>query len=365
MCLCRFMQGSHRLKVITVALILLTLTCASAYSNESVPHTGCHNNVWDEKRDVHLTPAEQKVRNIMTKWLKDGHRTPYSGIQITQIMRHGFLESKQIVMHGGPGQMRIKFISPPKLAGELFLITGGRFFHYIPSQNVIHQGEIPHNEFEHRMREIMGSFLDGRISIRLVGSDRVAERNCSILEIKPKEKGYYKRVWIDSATGIRLKIEKFRSSSRPIFNTFFTHIQLWPHFPPNTFNPNSLPEVRHVAILPHALPYTSIRAAQGAVRYPIREPHLPSDYRNVGIWILARHDPFSTTALRYSNGVSSFVLFERLLPPHQRNDYRGPEPAAKIRLRNNVAYWRSRRYQFTLIGDLPENDLLAVVRSLL
>ncbi|MCL5283402.1 MAG: hypothetical protein M1330_01615 [Armatimonadetes bacterium] len=361
----RFGQGSHRLGIVTIALILLALACALAYSNDRGPHSWRRHNVWYENRGVHLDPAEQKVRNIMIKWLKDGHRTPYSGVQITQIMHHGFLESKQIAMHGGPGQMRIQFISPPKLAGELFLITDGRFFHYIPSQNVIHQGEIPHDEFEHRMREIMESFLDGRISIQLVGKDRIAERNCSILEIKPKGKGYYKRVWIDSSTGIRLKIEKFSSSSRPIFNTFFTKIQLWPHFPPNTFNPYALPKVRHIAILPHALPYTTIGAAQDVVRYPIREPHLPSGYRNVGIWILARNDPFSTTALRYSNGVSSFVLFERPLPPPQWDDYQGPEPASKIRLRNNVAYWRSQRYQFTLIGDLSESDLLVVVRSLL
>jgi hypothetical protein len=297
----------------------------------------------------------KRAREVMALFLRQGNRQPYVGEQVTQVMAGG-LESRQLVKHRGPWQDRIEFLSPPRMNGEIILQFGGRFAHYKPSQKVIEEGVASPEAFMGQVKNILAGIKEGRITVRLMGSQIVAEQPASIVEIRTQEGGW--RLWIDSKTGVRLKSEQLNAQGAVTMTSYFTKIDYTPTFEPDDFRPATLPRVRHEASLPSGPPLPSVQAAQQQVDYTIREPALPAGFRLAGVWVVEL-PAAKVTVLRYTDGPNNFTLFEQMA----RGKAASPPPSSRAP-RRNLRHWIARGVSFTIMGNVRPVTLLQVVDSL-
>lgn len=297
----------------------------------------------------------KRAREVMALFLRQGNRQPYTGEQVTQVMAGG-LESRQIVKHRGPWQDRIEFVSPPRMNGEIILQFGGRFAHYKPSQKVIEEGVASPEAFMGQVKNILTGIKEGRITVRLVGSQIVAEQPASIVEIRTKEGGW--RLWIDNKTGVRLKSEQLNAQGAVTMTSYFTKIDYTPDFEPGDFRPAALPKVRREASLPSGPPLPSVQAAQQQVDYTIREPALPAGFRLAGVWVVEL-PAAKVTVLRYTDGPNNFTLFEQ--KARQKAAASAPNGSAPHR---NLRHWIADGVSFTIMGNVRPVTFGQIIDSL-
>lgn len=301
-----------------------------------------------------VSAETKRAREIMALFLRQGNKQPYVGEQVTQVMAGG-LESRQIVKHRGPWQDRIEFVSPPRMSGEVILQNGGRFQHYKPSQSVILEGVASPEVFLGQVKSILEGIRAGRITVRVVGSQVVAEHNASIVEIRTPEGGW--RLWIDDKTGVRLKSEQLNAQGAVSVTSYFTKIDYSPAFEVGDFSPASLPHVRREASLPSGPPLASVQAAQQQVDFTIREPAPPAGFHLAGAWVVEVPGA-KVTVLRYSDGPNNFTLYEQ--KARQK-----PAPAGTAApVRRNLRHWVTGGVSFSLMGNLRPATLLQIVDSL-
>jgi hypothetical protein len=298
----------------------------------------------------------QRAREVMGLFLRQGHKQPYIGEQVTQVIAGG-LESRQLVKHRGPWQDRIEFLSPARMEGEVILQNGGRFLHYKPSQRVILEGVASPEFFLGQARELLTGIREGRIKVLVVGSQVVAEQPATIIETRTPEGGW--RLWIDDKTGVRLKSEQLNAHGAVSVTSYFTKIDYSPTFAPADFQPAALPRVRREASLPSGPPLANIQAAQRLVDYAIREPSVPAGVHLVGVWVVELPGG-KVTVLRYSDGPNNFNLFEQRARSNAAN---APSPTVGSP-RRNLRHWTSGGVAFSLIGNLRPATMQQISDSL-
>jgi hypothetical protein len=325
---------------------------------------------------LHVSPARaplgtsataqemQRAREILGLFLRRGQREPYMGEQITRLfLGRRLLESRQIIKHAGPGRHRIEYLSPPERRGEILLLIAGQLFNYKPGPPArILVGVAPDAEFQNRVRGRLRAILEGRVHIRVVGNEVIADRETAILELKSI--GGSKRFWIDKQTGVRLKNEEIDPQGAVISTSYFTKIDYSPTFVQKDFHPASLPSAPHVPIFPPQKPLANVAEAQQQVAYTIREPAVPPGYRLDGVWVVHRLGERRVTILRYTDGVNTFALFQQPLP-----DTKASARGSRLRPRTmhwsqDVVHWVSGDRIFTLIGKLSPAAARQIVDSL-
>jgi hypothetical protein len=302
-------------------------------------------------------PEVRRAREIMALFLRQGSKQPYIGEQTTQVMAGG-LESTQIVKHRGPLVERIQFLTPSRMSGEIILQYAGRFQHYKPSQNVVLEGVASPEVFQGQVKEILQGIKSGKISVRVVGSQTVAEQAASIVEMRTPEGGW--RLWIDNRTGVRLKSEQLNAQGSVSVTTYFTKIDYAPTFDPKDFNAGSLPRVRHEASLPSGPPLANVQAAQQLVDYTIREPAIPAGFRLSGVWVVELPGSHKVSVLRYTDGPNNFTLFEQKV----RQKVATQKPLDGKPFRRNLRHWVAGDISFSLLGNLRPASLEQIVDSL-
>jgi outer membrane lipoprotein-sorting protein len=310
-----------------------------------------------------FAPEDQnRAREIMRLYLRQGNRQPYQAEERTRLFRERMIESTQTVKHQGPGRTRIEYSDPPLLQGDILLVNGGRIFKYIRRQNRILEGPVPMDEFNSRAQAFLQGVMKGRITVRVVGSEQIAGQSASIVEIRSvRGSAFFKRLWIDEKTGVRLKIEDADPQGNVISTSYFTRVEYAPIFRPRDFSPASLPNVPHEPLLPDTPPLPNVQAAQQQVPYPIREPSLPAGFSLKGVWVVPSAGP-PVTILRYTDGVITFALFQHpaRLPINAPEQKRMPPP----RLINGAARWISGDRSYFLIGNLKPESFQQIVSSL-
>lgn len=343
----------------------VALVAALAFLASSIPE-GCAQQA-RPIRPLAKWAEAQRARQIISLYLRQGVKQPHVGEQTTRLLRGRVRESQQVVKCAGPGRLRIEYLSPPALRGEILLTNGGRLFNYRPAENKIWVGPAPLEEFQSRARALMQSVKERRISVQVVGTQIVAGQSAAIIEIRAVGGGaFFKRFWIDERTGVRLKNEELDPQGNVISTSYFTRIDYAPSFSPAEFHPTSLPSAPYAPLLPPTPPLPSVQAAQDQVAYTIRQPSLPAGFRFSGAWVVPGQGGRQTTILRYTDGVNVFTLFQ--IPARPRVAGARLRPGGKLRgdarLRNGVAHWMSGDQTFTLLGNLKPENAQQVIESL-
>jgi outer membrane lipoprotein-sorting protein len=303
-----------------------------------------------------------RARAMLALYLRQGLRQPYVAEQTSRLLEGQVRESRQIVKHAGPGRERIEYTAPAGLRGEVILVSGGRMLHYQASTGRILEGAAPVEEFQTRVREVLQGIRQGRVLVRVIGSQLVAGQTAAIVEIRAASGGPFRRFWVDTRTGVRLRHETLDAAGSVLSTTYVTTIDYNPTFDPSEFRADSLPAVRHEPLLPSSPSLGTVQAAQALVAYPIRQPVVPLGFTLTGVWAVGAPAK-RTTILRYGDGVNVFALYEHPLPRANASLPLGPRRPLP-RYRNGVAHWAAADRTYTLIGDLAPAAVRAVAESL-
>lgn len=253
------------------------------------------------------------ARHVLQLYLTQGQSTPYEATQVTQTFGPSPTESAQVVRRAGRLRQRVDYLAPSDQKGEVLLRIGRRLVHYVPGPPPRRvEAEASEHEAIEEVRDLLESVRTGRIRVKLVGQQMVAGRKAYILELRTEPQLPYRRLWIDSETGIRLRQERLDADGRVIAMAYLTSLTLSPRFKPRTFDPRALPGSEIGVTVPARRSFVSIAEAEREAGFSVKLPRVSQGFELDGIWVLGRGQD-RTVLLRYRDGVNTFFLSQRPL----------------------------------------------------
>jgi len=213
---------------------------------------------------------------------------------------------------------------------------------------------------------------------------RIAGRKAVQVRIERRQKFDPSReVWVDPATGIVLKDVLKAPDGRLRSTTEFTEIAL--EAPPaSRFEAPSEAAPRSQFGPSSFAPRATRAAVESESGRPVLLPtHVPAGYRVVMYGIMQTGSGRLMPAVRYSNGMSAFTIFQRGMGgpgmggpgmggPGRGRGWRGgrgpaegqPSCVGQSTVQTSVVSVAAARSNYLLVGDLAEEELMTVARSL-
>lgn len=200
--------------------------------------------------------------------------------------------------------------------------------------------------------------------LRLLPCVTLLGRRVWPLYIEPKQRfDPGRRLWIDSETGLPLRDELLAPDGRLRSSSAFTRVRFGPQ-PASLFAPPA--EAAGPALFgpssfhTHATREEVERETGRAILLP---SYVPPGYQTVQYGDMQTRMGLRMPAVRYSNGLSSFTIFQRGFGGGRRM---GPERGMGLRSNRQqaVVEHAGRRANYLLIGDLTESELRRVAESL-
>ena len=315
-------------------------------------------------------------RQLLRRMLQAENKQAVAGHEVT-FMPDG-PQTEQLVKRDPKRGERIQFLRPP---GDVIVDNFRKSWHLMqgPHRLVVRESRLA--EMRRIAREFSQRLGEHEMSVQLDGTDRVAGRVAYIVRITPPgaEGASARRFWIDRQTGLRLKMEEYGPQRRLLRQRYYLNVDLNPQFSDSDFAPPALPPGFREDVQRHRR-FTSVEEAQKAVRFKLRRPTLPTGFelRVVAARTLGEH---KVVIQHYANGINSVTLFQTdaNLPPmggpgagggFRRPPGRGsngvplPPMSSGGPRRGGVQTWRSGGVFFTLVGDLPEDQMKLIAGSL-
>ena len=304
----------------------------------------------------------QQAVQVISLYLRQGVKQPHVGEQTTHLYQGMLSDARQLVKYAGPGRVRMEYISPDHLKGEIILISGGRFFLYKPGpQPKILEGVATPEEFQGRIRAVLKGINNRTIQVRTVGEELIAGQRAAIVEIHSAG-GFYLKFWIDETTGVRLKYQNLDAAGRAVSETYFTSIDYEAKTEPADFNPALLPNVPHEPLLPEGPPLATVQEAQQRVGYTIKQPAIPTGFHMNGVWVVNSAGR-NVVIMRYTDDVNTYALFQS----PQGKPGAAPlktvvQVVKQMRLRN-VGHWLADGIGLPIVGNLKPENVRMIVES--
>ncbi len=298
----------------------------------------------------------------------------YSGEQVTE---RGGRTSREHVM-GLKNRLRLDFLEPAELDGDIMLIAPNQYRYYHKRTNVLDLAFWPtaQNEGGMQMR-VLNAIRQRRIAISQVGQEIVAGHKATIVEISGQgpagQVGFQSKYWIEPESGVKLKQETAGPRGVVFSRSYFTSIAigLEANVLPRDFEPPILQTATPNPIIPlETQRYATVAEARAKLLFtPLEPTSLPAGFRLNGVWVFpppnaARLENYAAL-LRYSDGVTNFNLYERLHP----NARPLLNPDRRIPWRRSIQRWQvtlpgGSTLDILYIGHLTVEQVQAVYRSL-
>jgi len=299
---------------------------------------------------------------VLKRMLEAEGSVAFTAHQVTTLVWRPSLTSEQIVYRAGFRGMRIEYIKPPALGGEVMADDGRVLEHLIPKANVLKIGPSRLAALKMRTEQAAQGFRRGNLRVELIGKDRVADRTAYLIEVKPKlRRGPTRKFWVDAEKWVKLKTEDIAPDGTAASMSYYTRIDFLNTIPDEKFHIEPPPgvQVKRQAIPAATMPLEKARELAG---FRVLEPtYLPPGFKLAG----AAVQPFrrgQLVIIRYTDGVSSFSLFETpghvLKPKFLARLHEGP-----VRPGKGIYSWKEGDLNLTIVGQLPMNQIRKIAAS--
>ena len=291
------------------------------------------------------SPEQVNARALLRLMLKP--LVPYVGVQETMIHNEGGTVSEQDIEGDSSGLVRIQFRKPEQVAGDVMIISPSSFHSYHRAKNLLEVAPWP-TEWNDEGKRMFTNLVNGAVTARVVGAETVAGRQASIVVLSVANGAgvqgrVLRKLWIDPQTGILLRIEKSNATGQITSTTTMTSITVSPTTPinPADFKPK-FPGAVVSPLFPEPQ-YHTLQEAQGHLPFQPLEPAngaLPAGFQLDGVWGFGedRQHPYQHSVLmRFSDGVATFCLYERVVPPARETPVQRPRRPMFAR---NQQTWR-------------------------
>jgi outer membrane lipoprotein-sorting protein len=300
----------------------------------------------------------QDARDVLLHSLERERAAAYEGLQTTTITDGGKTRrTEQVVKRRPPGKLRIEYLSPPRLKGELVVDDGDRYRHYIPALRVMEDGPSRLQRAMQRHQAHLQSLREGRTPVALQGEETLLGRKVDVVTVTPtRPERPTRTLWLDRETGVALKVEEKRHGGRTSVTTF-EQIRFNPILGSEEFR---LEPPAGVTVVPSSMgrPISVHRAEEVARRLWGALPTpglLPAGYTLTSAHQLNFHDR-PVIALRYTRGRDALSLFV--------SGGTGMPFAAPVQPRLNVVQRPMGGMLITLVGSQSSTELQQIVNSI-
>lgn len=247
--------------------------------------------------------------------------------------------SQMQVTHLKPNSTRTQYDSPKAVSGTVVIQRGDAVWKYIPSRKAWERQPCGSTGISKCGLDIALS----NYSLRLSGSQKLLGRDSYVVVATPKRAGEsVVRLWIDKQSYLTLKTQIEKPSGQVISSTSFSKIAI---------NPKDI----SASVFAVPADNTSARPSVHPHFRVSRPKYLPVGYRLIGE-ACGKACGHECVHLQFSNGVNTISLFERTVSA------RGHAPCLPGKL-TGVKTWTRHGMLFTLIGDLPPDELRKIANS--
>jgi peptidoglycan/xylan/chitin deacetylase (PgdA/CDA1 family)/negative regulator of sigma E activity len=314
--------------------------------------------------------AQQNGEDSPLAWLRSAATAPrrvsYAGTKTITVWAGGVQASQVRVYHEAPDNTRLEYLPAGTQPERIVIISGGTAVEFTPGENEFIRRPAPAVSEEGLNRNILPRIVEN-YDILFGGSEQVAGRPTRIVDVVGKVPGRPRlRIWIDTETRLILRFERYGPAGVLRETSAFLSIEMNPALSADLFTIVPPPGAQVQTRRPGARPtLDQIEARVGFV--PQLPAYLPSGYQLVGSRVsIIRRMPTATFA--FSDGISTLTLFESRGP-------QGPPPnGRRVRIGSvegtvisrgvaTLLHWNSGDLSFTLVGDLPQDELVRVGAS--
>lgn len=200
----------------------------------------------------------------------------------------------------------------------------------------------------------------------LHGQDYVGGRLCHIIELTPKKRGPFKRLWIDKSTYIALRIEDLDAMGRLTSSSAFSNVKYVGSLPASLLRPPTKAKARSEP--------SNLSSLSKRLGFRARTPrYVPAGYVLLGCRLnkCACECGHESAQLVYTNGVDTISVFQAARPQncgmsgkcglHNMNP--GGVCLAGGDNRIGVAVARRGTKSVVVVGALGMNELMRIARS--
>jgi len=301
-------------------------------------------------------------RTVLKNMLEAEGKAVFAAHQVTTLARGPAMTSEQTVYRAGFKGMRIEYLEPPALKGEVIADDGHVYAHLIPREKVLRVGPSRLKMLQTRMNEAHTGFKQGALDVSLLGKDRIASRDAYVIQVKPNHPGKHpiRKFWVDSAKWVKLRTEDVGPDGTVLSMSYYTKISFVDRIDPDKFHIEPPRGIR-VVKQPEwkTAPISEIKKIAG---FEVLEPtYLPKGFKAVGASLI----PFRRNrmvVIRYSDGVSSLSLFQapgRVLDPKfLARLHEGP-----VKPGQGMYSWKTDGVNLTIVSQISMDEIRKVAAS--
>lgn len=305
---------------------------------------------------VRATPAP----SIAT--LVQSSQVPYLGEMVVN------RQTRLRVWHGAGDRRRQEVLSPSAMMGELIVDNGRTRWHYSPRTQDV---DVSPSSLSLRRAEISERLLSSNFRLTYVGQASIAGRPTRIVElhsIYPARDS--QRLWLDTATGLPLRVERRDPEGSLVETSAFTSIQVPAKLSAETFEFVIPPRAKVTTNVQVIASGRSLPELKADLPFPVKMPtYLPPGFEVLDVHVIETRGVRSLH-WRLSDGLDMLSLFQT------NRENLAPKPALAEAFSSGrtqgylithgdhrMLCWKTREGAFTLIGDLGQAELDQIAAS--
>ncbi|MBC7328842.1 hypothetical protein H5T88_00630 [bacterium] len=257
----------------------------------------------------------------------------------------GYLKFEAIIKQAPSGKTRLEFLSPRPFSGYV-IVWGEEGGALIPPK----RGRMSFPRFvpARDLWDIHLDLLSKSARVSQLGEEKVIGRKASVFLVKPAYvKGGYYKLWVDKATGIRLKTERYSPSGKLLFSISLVSLQLNPSLKEEEFEvPGFRTESRNY----------SLEEMEKLLHFrPLLPTYIPPGYK------ILHKRPFMDrrwkgVIIHLTDGLNPITIMETFSPRRHLN--------APIPSQPEIVFLNIQGYSVFLTGNVDREVLEKVGRSL-
>ncbi len=314
-------------------------------------------------------PTQPERAELALSWLRSGATAPqrvsYEGTKSITVWGGQVQASQVHIYHAAPDMTRLEYLPAGNQPKRIVIIKGRILMEYNPARNQIIERPAPQADEERLTRDVLPRILSS-YNVSFGGMEAVAGRAARVINVEGKVAGRPSlRIWVDRERRLILRFERYKPDGTLQETSAFLSIQYDPTFAHDLFTLPA-PQGTHVQQQgrPRSLSLDEIARRVGFT--PQLPSHVPSGFQLTRS-VVREIQGQPAAVFVYSDGVSTLTLFESRglkAPPRGRAVRIGPaEGVITVRGTATVLHWNGRGISYTLVGDLPQDELVQVASS--
>jgi outer membrane lipoprotein-sorting protein len=307
------------------------------------------------------------AREVILRAIEESRHVDYEGLQTTVITRGAKGQrTEQIVKFKRPNLLRIEYVAPPRLKGDVVIDDGTRTRRYVHAKGIVVEGPalVGGKKPKNRL-QIVRAIRAGKLKVVQEGEETVAGRRAWVVRIAAADPTRPQRhLWIDAEHGLPLRVRVTGPGER-VSDTAFHRITFNPEFSAGEFE-LSVPPGTPTVSRPKSRIVTLAEAERIAREnwgqlYQIGS--LPEGAELVSVHLL-EYQGRPVVHLRYRSGKRVLSLFQTAAAGSLATLVQEPMPAVKGNGRRPfVLHFTRGRSRLSLVGPFLQPRLQRIADS--